>query len=511
MGLNREPTVALNNTGRAAKPEYPSCALVIFGGAGALTHRKLLPALFNLALDDDLPEKVAIVCFSMEEMNDESYRAFARDAIQKNSRRPIRESEWNSFARLLRFVRGRFNEPADYQTLRAQLEAVDREAGTEGNRVYYFAIPPNFIETCANGLHDANMIRPPDGPGTFTRVVVEKPIGRDLASSTAINDRIAAHFHEGQIFRIDHYLGKETVENLMVLRFANAIFEPLWTSRFIDHVQITVAEEEGVGARAPYYESAGALRDMVQSHMLQVLSIIGMEPPRSTAADSVRDAKLDVLQSIRPFGDEDIEKYAIRGQYGAGLVGGVPASAYLEEDGVAAGSRIETFVALRCWIDNWRWAGVPFYLRTGKRLPKRASEIAIYFKSVPRILYNSNPRAHLAANILTIRIQPNEGLAVHIISKVPGPQARLQQVAVDFHYATSTPEAYETLLRDIILGDQTLFMRRDSVEASWQLVDPILDAWTQTPGEIPVYSAGSWGPLEAALMMAADGRSWRVL
>jgi glucose-6-phosphate 1-dehydrogenase len=236
-----------------------------------------------------------------------------------------------------------------------------------------------------------------------------------------------------------------------------------------------------------------------------------MEPPRSTAADSVRDAKLDVLQSIRPFGDEDIEKYAIRGQYGAGLVGGVPASAYLEEDGVASGSRIETFVALRCWIDNWRWAGVPFYLRTGKRLPKRASEIAIYFKSVPRILYNSNPRAHLAANILTIRIQPNEGLAVHIISKVPGPQARLQQVAVDFHYATSTPEAYETLLRDIILGDQTLFMRRDSVEASWQLVDPILEAWTQTPGEIPVYSAGSWGPLEAALMMAADGRSWRVL
>jgi len=511
MGLNREPTIALNNSGRAAKPEYPPCALVIFGGAGALTHRKLLPALYNLALDDDLPEKFAIVCFSMEEMNDESYRAFARDAIQKNSRRPIHEHEWNGFARRLGFVRGRFNEAGDYQTLRAQLEAVDREAGTEGNRVYYFAIPPNFIETCANALHDAHMIRPPDGPGTFTRVVVEKPIGRDLASSTAINDRIAAHFDEGQIFRIDHYLGKETVENLMVLRFANAIFEPLWTSRFIDHVQITVAEEEGVGARAPYYESAGALRDMVQSHILQVLSIIGMEPPRSTAADSVRDAKLDVLQSIRPFSDEDIEKYAIRGQYGAGLVGGVPASAYLDEEGVTLGSRIETFVALRCWIDNWRWAGVPFYLRTGKRMSKRASEIAIYFKSVPRILYNSNPRAHLAANMLTIRIQPNEGLAVHIISKAPGPQARLQQVAVDFHYATSTPEAYETLLRDIILGDQTLFMRRDSVEASWQLVDPILDVWTETPAEIPVYSAGSWGPLESALMMAADGRSWRVL
>jgi len=250
---------------------------------------------------------------------------------------------------------------------------------------------------------------------------------------------------------------------------------------------------------------------MVQSHLLQVLSIIAMEPPRSTAADSVRDAKLDVLQSIRPFGEESIEKYAVRGQYSAGLVEGVPAHAYLEEDGVVPGSRVETFVALKCWIDNWRWAGVPFYLRTGKRMPKRASEIAIYFKSVPRILYNSNPRAHLAANMLTIRIQPDEGLSVHIISKVPGPQAKLQQVAVDFHYATSTPDSYETLLRDVILGDPTLFMRRDSVEAAWQLVDPILDAWEESPNEVPLYAAGSWGPLESALLMPANGRAWRVL
>ncbi len=511
MGVSPEPTVVLNNLGKPARGVYPPCALVIFGGAGALTHRKLLPALYNLALDGDLPEHAAIVSFSMEELNDESYRAFAHDAIRNNSRRPIAEDGWNKFARMLSFVRGRFNEAADYQVLHNHLDSVDREFGTAGNRVYYFAIPPNFIETCATGLHQAEMIRPPNGDGSFTRVVVEKPIGHDLASSTAINDRIAAHFAESQIFRIDHYLGKETVENLMVLRFANAIFEPLWTSRFIDHVQITVAEEEGVGSRAAYYETAGALRDMVQSHILQVLSIIGMEPPRSTAADSVRDAKLDVLQSIRPFSDEDIEKYVVRGQYGAGLVAGAPAHAYRDEANVSADSRIETFVALKCWIDNWRWAGVPFYLRTGKRLPKRASEIAIYFKSVPRILYNSNPRAHLAPNMLTIRIQPDEGLSVHIISKVPGPQVRLQQVAVDFHYTTTTPEAYETLLRDIILGDQTLFMRRDSVEASWQLVDPILESWTASPTDPPVYSAGSWGPLESALMMAADGRSWRVL
>ncbi len=511
MALNAEPIVVPGNLGKPAKGAYPPCALVIFGGAGALTHRKLLPALYNLALDGDLPEHAAIVGFSMEELNDESYRNFARDAIEKNSRRAIREAQWTEFSRMLSFVRGHFNEGADYQSLRGHLDIVDGEFGTAGNRVYYFAIPPAFIETCATWLHRADMIRPPNGNGVFTRVVVEKPIGHSLASSTAINDRIAAHFAESQIFRIDHFLGKETVENLMVLRFANAIFEPLWTSRFIDHVQITVAEEEGVGARASYYETAGALRDMVQSHLLQVLSIIGMEPPRSTAADSVRDAKLDVLQSIRPFSDEDIEKHVVRGQYGAGLVSGAPARAYRDEDNVAPASRVETFVALKCWIDNWRWAGVPFYLRTGKRLPKRASEIAIYFKSVPRILYNANPRAHLAPNMLTIRIQPDEGLAVHIISKVPGPQTRLQQVAIDFHYQTTTPEAYETLLRDVILGDQTLFMRRDSVEASWQLVDPIIESWAESPAEPPFYSAGSWGPLEAALMMAADGRSWRVL
>ncbi len=506
-----ETTVVLNSNSRAARPVYPPCAVVIFGGAGALTHRKLLPALYNLALDGDLPDRAAIVSFSMEEMNDEAYRAFALDAIGKNSRRPVQEDGWNRFARMLSFVRGRFDQPGDYQALREHLDRIDRDFATAGNRVYYFAVPPNFIETCAIGLHGVDMIRPINGGASFTRVVVEKPIGRDLASATAINDRIAAHFHESQIFRIDHYLGKETVENLMVLRFANSIFEPLWTSRFIDHVQITVAEDEGVGTRAPYYESAGALRDMVQSHILQVLSIIGMEPPRSTAADSVRDAKLDVLQSIRPFSIEDLDKYVVRGQYGAGLVGGAPARAYRDEDNVSPDSRVETFVALRCWIDNWRWAGVPFYLRTGKRLPKRASEIAIYFKSVPRILYNANPRAHLAANMLTIRIQPDEGLSVHIISKVPGPQTRLQQVAVDFHYKTTTPEAYETLLRDIILGDQTLFMRRDSVEAAWQLVDPILETWQESPTDPPFYSAGSWGPLEAALMMAADGRSWRIL
>lgn len=509
MAASTHETVAINHL--ASRPVNPPCAIVIFGGAGALSHRKLLPALYNLALDGDLPEHCPIVAFSMEDLNDESYRELARDAIEKYSRRPLESAAWGKFGPRIHYVRGRFTERADYDGLRTRLEEIDHAYATQGNHIYYFAIPPSFIESCAAMLHEAGMIRPPDGEHHFTRVVVEKPIGYDLASATAINDRIALNFDESQIFRIDHYLGKETVENLMVLRFANAIFEPLWTSRSVDHVQLTVAEDEGVGTRAPYYEQAGALRDMVQSHILGVLSIIAMEPPRTTRARAVRDSKLDVLRSIRRFSDEDIEKFAVRGQYSAGLVGGVAVPAYRQEENVAPDSRTETFVAMRCWIDNWRWAGVPFYIRTGKRMPKRASEIAIYFKAVPRILYNSNPRAQLAPNMLTIRIQPDEGLSVHIISKVPGAQVRLQQVAVDFHYTTTTPEAYETLLRDVIHGDQTLFMRRDAVEASWRLVDPIIAAWAESPADPPLYAAGSWGPIEAALMMAADGRAWRAL
>ncbi|HVA80524.1 MAG TPA: glucose-6-phosphate dehydrogenase [Candidatus Binataceae bacterium] len=510
MAGGTQETVAINH--HSSKPEAAApCAIVIFGGAGALSHRKLLPALYNLALDGDLPERCPIVAFSMEDLDDARYRELARDGIDKFSRRQLDPAQWEKFGPRLHFVRGRFTERGDYDGLRARLAEIDRTYATGGNHVYYFAIPPSFIESCAAMLHEAGMIRPPAGEQPFTRVVVEKPIGYSLASATAIDDRMSEHFDESQIFRIDHYLGKETVENLMVLRFANSIFEPLWTSRFIDHVQLTVAEDEGVGTRASYYERAGALRDMVQSHILGVLSIVAMEPPRSTRARAVRDSKLDVLRSIRPFSDEDIEKFAVRGQYGAGLVAGAAASAYREEQNVAPESRTETFVAMRCWIDNWRWAGVPFYIRTGKRMPRRTSEIAIYFKSVPRILYNANPRAQLAPNMLTIRIQPDEGLSVHIISKVPGPQVRVHQVAVDFHYAATTPEAYETLLRDIIHGDQTLFMRRDAVEASWRLVDPILCAWDESPADPPLYAAGSWGPIEAALMMAADGRAWRAL
>ncbi len=493
------------------KQRYDPCLVVIFGGAGDLSHRKLIPALYNLSIDGELPEKFAILGFSMEDLDDEQYRGFARSGIEKFSRRPITDDQWAKFAPRLHFCRGTFTDAGSYENLRTRLDALDAEYTTAGNRVFYFAIPPAFIDTCSQGLTAAGLIKAPAEGTPFTRVVVEKPIGADLESAAEINGQLARHFDERQIFRIDHYLGKETVENLMVLRFANAIFEPIWTSRFIDHVQITVAEAEGVGTRAAYYDRAGALRDMVQSHLLQTLCMIATEPPNTTGAESVRDAKLDVLRALRPLGDEDIEKWVVRGQYGEGLIGGVPVKAYRGEEGVAPDSKTETFAALRCWIDNWRWAGVPFYLRTGKRLPKRASEIAIYFKSVPRILYNANPRAPLPPNILRIRIQPDEGLDLHIMSKVPGSQTRLQQVKVDFHYATSTPEAYETLLNDVIIGDQTLFMRRDTVEEAWKFVQPILDAWGESPLDPPIYAAGSWGPLEAALMIAADGRTWRTL
>ncbi len=489
----------------------PPCALVIFGGAGDLSHRKLLPALYNLSLDGELPEQAAVVAFSMEDLNDDSYRQFARSGIQQFSRRPLEEQHWNKFAPLLHYVRGNFTDAASYQALRARLEELDGQCGTRGNRVFYFAIPPAFIDDCSGALKTAGMIKPASAEaGVFTRVVVEKPIGHDLASAREINGRLARYFDEGQIFRIDHYLGKETVENLLVLRFANAVFEPLWSAHFVDHVQITVAEQEGVGTRASYYDHAGALRDMVQSHLLQVLCMIAMEAPRNTAADAVRDAKLDVLRSLKPLDGDEISRFVVRGQYNEGVVAGEKVAAYRSEQHIASDSITETFVALRCFVENWRWAGVPFYLRTGKRMPKRASEIAIYFKSVPRILYNNPPRAPLEPNALVVRIQPDEGLALNIISKLPGAEVRLAPVKVDFHYATASPEAYETLLRDVILGDQTLFMRRDTIEAAWSFVQNVLDAWTEAPSEPPIYPSGSWGPTESALMIAADGRAWRT-
>ena len=492
-------------------PQEVPCTLVIMGGAGDLSHKKLLPALYNLSLDGALGPKFAIVGFSLEALDDEKYGQFARAGIEAFSRRPLTDAGWSKFAPLLHFVSGSFTEAADYQRLKQRLAEIDSQFGTGGNHVFYFAIPPQFIDQCSAGLTEAGLIGRGDDNRGFTRVVIEKPIGHDLASAAEINDQLSRYFDESQIFRIDHYLGKETVENLMVLRFANTIFEPIWTSRFVDHVQITVAEQEGVGTRADYYDQAGALRDMVQSHILQVLCMIAMEAPRSTHPDAVRDAKLDVLLSLRPFEPADVEKAVVRGQYEQGLVNGEKVTAYRAEEHIPPDSNTETFVALKCYIENWRWAGVPFYLRTGKRMTKRASEIAIHFKNVPRILYNSRPAPPLPANVLSIRIQPDEGLSLNIVGKQPGSPLRLGPVKVDFHSATVSPEAYETLLRDIVAGDQTLFMRRDTVQAAWRFVQNILDSWSVSDSEPFPYPAGSSGPTEAAVMIARDGRAWRNL
>jgi glucose-6-phosphate 1-dehydrogenase len=486
------------------------CVLAIFGGAGDLSHKKLLPALYNLLVDGCLPEHLAIVGFSIEKLDDEGYRKFARDGIEHFSRQPVTEEGWKRFAPLLHFVSGSFDDAKAYAGLKERLAQLDTEQGTRGNRIFYYAIPPQFIDTCSAGLATGGLVSNAAAPQPFTRVVVEKPIGHDLASAREINNHLGRYFAESQTFRIDHYLGKETVENLMVLRFANSIFEPVWSSRLIDHVQITVAEDEGVGTRAGYYDHAGALRDMVQSHILQVLCMIAMEPPRSTTADAVRDAKLDVIRSLRPFEPGDVRRWVVRGQYDAGLVGGEKAKGYLAEEHIPPDSTTETFVALKCYVENWRWAGVPFYVRTGKRLPKRTSEIAICFKHVPRILYNSRPAQPLAQNLLSLRIQPDEGLSLEIISKQPGSSLHLAPVKVDFHYETSSPEAYETLLRDAIIGDQTLFMRRDTVEEAWAFVQNILDAWSSAAPSLARYPAGSWGPTEAAVMIAQDGRAWRT-
>ncbi|MGC4083167.1 MAG: glucose-6-phosphate dehydrogenase [Vicinamibacterales bacterium] len=446
---------------------------------------------------------------------DEAYRAFARSGVDAFSRRPVDGASWTTFATSLFFVNADLDDERGLAPLGSRLDVIEHERGLGGNRVYYLAIPPPLFVPTVSQLARSRFITPPDS-GPFARLVVEKPIGHDLASAMAINDALAEVFAEPQIFRIDHYLGKETVQNILVMRFANSLFEPLFNQRYIDHVQITVAEAEGVGTRAGYYEGAGALRDMVQNHLLQVLALVAMEPPHSLQADVVRDEKLEVIQSLRPLNDTSVDSCVVRGQYTAGQQDGQSVPGYREESGVAPDSHTETFVALQTFIDNWRWAGVPFFLRTGKRLPHRASAVSIQLKDVPPILFNTDKTRRLTPNVLTIRIQPDEGFSLSIESKVPGPHVTIAPVEMDFAYSdvfgTSSPEAYERLLLDILAGDGTLFMRRDSVEASWRWITPALERWAELGGtRLPTYAAGSWGPKEAAHLVERSGRQWRAL
>jgi glucose-6-phosphate 1-dehydrogenase len=502
---------------------------VIFGGVGDLAHRKLLPALYNLHLDGLLPLRFAAVGVGRKPMGDEKYRDFAKDGVTQFSRRPFDGAAWQTFAEMLFFVNASIEEGGTLAPLGARLDIIEHERGLPGNRIYYLAVPPAlFVPTvkqlAASGFvarrstssgRQEPVATPTDAPA-FPRLIVEKPIGHDLASACAINDAIAEVFSERQIYRIDHYLGKETVQNILVLRFANSIFEPLFNQKYIDHVQITVAEDEGVGTRAGYYEQAGALRDMVQNHLLQLLALVTMEPPYSLDADVIRDEKLEVLRSLQPIDRTAAVKQVVRAQYAAGYEIGAAVPGYRDEPGVAKDSRTETFVALKAFIDNWRWAGVPFFLRTGKRLPKRASEISIHLKEVPPILFNRTPPGSLDPNVLSIRIQPDEGFALTISSKVPGPRVRIYPVKMDFRYGSTfgatSPEAYERLLLDVMAGDATLFMRRDAVETAWRWVMPILEAWSeQADAPLPTYAAGEWGPIEADRLIESTGRQWRQL
>jgi glucose-6-phosphate 1-dehydrogenase len=489
----------------------PPCTIVIFGASGDLAARKLLPALYNLEHCGQgvMPPKSAILGFARRDMSVEAFRARAREAVERYSRLKVDEECWRRFAQNLDYLSG-MDRPDGFTRLKSRLEEIKKARGLPPNRIYYLSVPPDAITEIVEKLHSVGLIAPPEAPH-FTRIVVEKPIGHDLHSALHIISEMRKYFDESQIFRIDHYLGKETVQNLMVLRFANSIFEELWNNRRVDHVQITVAEEEGLGTRAMYYDSAGALRDMVQNHMLQVLSLTGMEPPVSLAADAVRDAKVNVIRSLRPIEPRDVRKFVVRGQYTAGELDDKRVPGYLQEEGIRETSRTETFVALKAMVDNWRWAGVPFYLRTGKRLPRRASTIFVQFKRVPEILFNR--RVALSPDVLAIRIQPDEGFSLEVLAKRPGLDLSIQPVQMDLHYAAefggASPDAYERLLLDVMAGDHTLFLGARFVQRSWEFVQVILDQWQKDPSSpLEPYAAGTWGPKAADDLIRADGREW---
>lgn len=497
----------------ALAPVEP-CTLVIFGGSGDLARRRLIPALYNLLLDGLLPDNFAVLGLGRKTMTDEDFRATIREGILAHSRQSLVEDRWKTFANHLFYLAGENDDPKTYQALKARADAIERTLGLPGNRIFYLSIPPSSFTAVCEGLEQSGLAVRTTKP--YARVIVEKPVGRDLASAQHINAVTGRVFDESQIFRIDHYLGKETVQNLMVVRFANSIFEPIWNHKYIDHVQITVSEAEGVGSRSAYYEEAGALRDMVQNHLLQLLSLVAMEPPYSLDPDVVRNAKMEVLRCLRPITSKDVETYTVRAQYAAGSVNNQPVPGYRRENGVKPDSTTETYVALKCFVENWRWSGVPFYLRTGKAMPHRASEVAVQFKDIPQILFNANAQQPQPPNVLALRIQPEEGLSLRIVSRVPGTRAQTHPVEMDFQYSDvfgrPSPEAYERLLLDVMAGDASRFMRRDAVEASWAWITKILEGWQQQGARwLPEYTAGSWGPVEADRLIRQDGRTWRTL
>jgi glucose-6-phosphate 1-dehydrogenase len=490
-----------------------SC-LVIFGASGDLTQRKLIPALYSLAHDGLLPTGQTIIGFARPDFTDDAFRLAMREACDKFARtRPVDDAVWENFAKGLFYVQGEFGEPQGYERLNKKLKECDKSRGTGGRRIYYLAVPPQFFPTISELLGKENMVTDPERGGPFTRVIIEKPFGHDLQSAKELNRVAVTTFRERQVFRIDHYLGKETVQNLLVLRFANGIFEPFWNRQYIDHVQLTVAESIGVEKRGNYFDSAGITRDIVQNHMLQLVSLVAMEPPVAFEADAVRDEKVKVLRALREFPPGHEDAPTSRGQYAEGSVLGEKAPAYRNEENVNPESRTETFAAMKIFVDNWRWADVPFYIRAGKRLPKRVTDISIHFRPAPYPMWRKVPTVRMQPNVLAIRIQPDEGISLKFDSKVPGPSVKTAPVTMEFRYATSfgaePPEAYERLLLETMLGDSTLFARRDEVETAWAWLDPLLNHWAADPRPPDFYPAGSWGPESADALIERDGRKWR--
>ncbi len=489
------------------------CVMVIFGATGDLTHRKLLPALYNLALEHPLPAGFSVIGFARRPYNDEVFRKQALDAINQFSRqKPVNPQVWESFESGIFYLQSDFNDPQGYARLAEKLNELDKTRGTGGNRIFYLSTPPSQYPEIIQQLGAAGLNRSRKG---WTRIIVEKPFGHDLTSARELNRQVAKVFREEQVYRIDHYLGKETVQNILVFRFANGIFEPIWNRRYVDHVQITVAENIGLEGRATYYEESGAIRDMVQNHVLQLLTLVAMEPPVAFDANEVRDEKVKVLHALQPLVGAEVLTNTIRAQYGSGWMHGEQVKGYREEPGVSPLSTTETYVALKVSIDSWRWAGVPFYLRTGKHLPKRVTEIAIQFKQPPLMLFKkSDAHGQVEPNILTLRIQPDEGISLKFGAKVPGAEMQIRSVNMDFFYGSSfvreQPEAYERLLLDCMLGDSTLFTRRDEVETAWNFVQGILDVWqSEAPESLPTYEPGTWGPQGADEFIWRDGRRWR--
>ena len=493
------------------------CTIVIFGATGDLTQRKLLSTLAHLASEHPTPQSFCVVAYARRPMTDQEWRAMAMDSINKFTPEgeKLDEKTLKTFAQSLFYCQGDVDSREGYQKLADLLDRLDEERGTQGNHLFYLATPPDLDSEIIYQLGGAGLARQQHNGDeeAWTRIIVEKPFGHDLVSAQKLNRELSRVFRENQIYRIDHYMGKETVQNILAFRFSNGIFEPLWNQKYIDHVQILVAESLGIGSRFEYYEQSGAIRDMVQNHIMQVLCLTAMEPPVAFDADAIRDEKVKVMRAIPLFSPEDVARNTVRGQYTSGVADGQAVPGYREEKGVAPDSTTETYVALKLFIENFRWADVPFYIRTGKHLPARSTEVTIQFKRVPHQLYKPSETKGLVPNRLTLRIQPDEGITLKFGAKIPGAARQLSSVDMNFSYASAfgiqSPEAYERLLADAITGDSTLFIRRDEVEASWRIVDSIVNGWKQMPaGSVSGYPAGTWGPEEANQLIERDGRQW---